>query len=84
MIGTNCGNCRFFNGASVKLVRLNKQGGFHAQNSDARHADLLTLPGIEKPKRGRMCTNVYVNQPVTDRMCCNFWDNPDAIREFDK
>lgn len=83
MIGTNCGNCRFFTGPATRFVNLNKQGGYKsASDARAANADLITLPGRALPTKARDCTNPYVAQPVTDRMCCNFWDNAGALREF--
>ena len=85
--GTNCGNCGFFAGKEVKPDSFNKQGGVDAPDAKhlamAKRADLITLPGTAKPKMCRVCAHTKVAMPVTDRMCCAFWDNPGAYREFD-
>jgi len=58
----------------------------------AKEADLITLPdSIPGTNCGNCsffqedhCNHPEVNQPVTARMCCIFWDHPDAKRAWIK
>lgn len=36
----------------------------------------------EVPAGSLYCKNDKVEQPVNERMCCYFWDNNNAIRNF--
>lgn len=87
VIGTNCGNCLYFRGRRVK-VRTNYQGGAIIRSREslslARMADLITLPGKISPRGARMCVNPRIDQPVNDRMCCDYWDNSEALREWER
>lgn len=57
----------------------------------AEKADLITLPiDITGTNCGNclyfkkgMCTNPKVNQPVTQKNCCNFWDHEGTTREWE-
>lgn len=90
--GTNCGNCKFTKGTekvSVDKDELNAQGGLIISDkkelSDAKNGDLITLPGKgTKPKKKIWCKNKGINQFVTDRMCCAYWDAPGVVRDFKK
>lgn len=87
--GTNCGNCKFFTGKEVPVgENLNEQGGITSRGEDdlakAKEGDLITLPGKAKPTIARECSHKDIKQPVNDRMCCAYWDNPGAYREFKK
>ena len=63
----------------------------------AKKADLIVLPeGIEgtncfncswvmdKGGDARLCEHPDVNQDVTKRMCCKWWDNPKVKRSWGK
>lgn len=86
--GTNCGNCKFFTGAkvAVKDLKLNDQGGVAAPDSEhlalAKKGDLVTLPMAGSPDEARVCGHKEIDQVVTDHMCCAYWDNPGAMREW--
>lgn len=87
--GTNCGNCKFFTGKKAELQEnLNEQGGVKSPDAEhlalAKKGDLITLPGDAKPTDTRMCAHKEIDQFVNDRMCCAYWDNPGAYREFKK
>lgn len=87
--GTNCGNCKFFTGNKVPVLEnLNQQGGIASRGADdlalAKKGDLITLPGKEQPIDARECAHPEIKQPVNNRMCCAYWDNPGAYREFKK
>ena len=86
--GTNCGNCRFFTGAKVDAgsLKTNDQGGIDSPDPEhlklAKEGDLITLPGRGQPTAARACAHKKIDQVVTDRMCCAYWDNPGARREW--
>lgn len=87
--GTNCGNCTFSKGAkAMEGQKLNEQGGTTPPDKDkmklAKTADLVTLPGKAKPTIVMWCQNKKVDQAISDRMCCAYWDNPGAYRAFGK
>lgn len=58
----------------------------------AKAADLITLPkDVEGTNCGncqyvrledQYCTHPEVDQKVSPKMCCAFWDNPGAKREW--
>lgn len=86
--GTNCGNCKFFTGTkvAVKDLKLNDQGGVAASDAEhlalAKKGDLVTLPMAGKPTEACVCEHKEIDQVVTDHMCCAYWDNPGAKREW--
>lgn len=86
--GTNCGNCRFFGGHRPgKKPSLDPQGGIRIEGAAlkrAETADLITLPGRAAPGEDHICAHPKVDQPVNNRMCCAFWDNPGARREWEE
>lgn len=89
--GTNCGNCSWRKGAEVKKVEpeeLNAQGGLKITDSkdlkNAKTSDLVTLPGKGEVKTAFFCAHKKVDQWVTDRMCCIYWDAPGVLRDFGK
>lgn len=87
--GTNCGNCKF--GATrerAKKSELDSQGGFlvpYDAIKRAREADLITLPGrpAVKPTQKLHCDHKEVQQWVTPRMCCAFWDAEGVKRAWE-
>lgn len=85
LFGTNCGNCKYFTGKTAH-PKLNSKGGVHIVNrialKRAEKADLITLPGSQGPDDSKLCEHKEVLQPVNDRMCCAFWDSPEALREW--
>jgi hypothetical protein len=88
--GTTCANCMYTKDqVSSKVVPgdLNKFGGIDAvtpsDKKNAKLADIITMPGKKLPTKKYMCNNPYVMQWVTERMCCNLWDHPGIIRNFD-
>lgn len=89
--GTNCGNCIWFRNTETKTVdskELNSHGGLHITNDkdlkNAKSSDLVTLPGAGTVKTAAFCKHQKVNQWVTERMCCIFWDAPGVLRDFGK
>lgn len=86
LFGTNCGNCRFFTGRVCDGEEINRQGGIvilTGQDLDnAKRADLITLPEKQHATKARLCTHPKVAQPVNDRMCCAYWDNIGALRQW--
>ena len=90
VVGTTCSNCSYTKGqvsAPVKKEDLNKFGGIDAvsptDKKNAKAADIITMPGAKFPTKKYMCNNPKVMQWVTERMCCNLWDHPGIIRNFD-
>ena len=87
LFGTNCGNCKYFTGKTAH-AKLNDQGGVKITGAvllkRAKEADLITLPGSQGPDDTRECEHKDVMQPVNDRMCCAYWDNDKARREWEK
>lgn len=89
VVGTNCGNCEFSKGAKdVKDAKLDEQGGTIPPDDKkkelAKKADLITMPGKAEPKAIKWCKHKEVDQPISDRMCCAFWNNPGAHRSYGK
>lgn len=87
MFGTNCGNCKFFTGRTVHNTHedQNSQGGLVIAKSDldnAKRGDLITLPGSASPTAGAVCTHPKIAMPVNNRMCCAYWDNSGAYRQW--
>jgi hypothetical protein len=87
--GTNCANCIHWVKESEKPVdknELNEFGGLKAPNEAyvemAKHVDLVTLPGKANVKIKAYCNHEDIHDFVTERMCCAYWDNEDAKREF--
>jgi hypothetical protein len=90
IIGTTCANCvHTKDQVSAKVTRkdLNKFGGIspvsETDKKNAKAADVITMPGEKFPTEKHMCSNPDVMQWVTERMCCNLWDHPGIIRNFD-
>lgn len=88
--GTTCANCIYTKDqVSTKVLSgdLNQFGGITAttqsDKKNARAADIITMPGKKLPTTKHMCNNPNVMQWVTERMCCNLWDHPGLIRNFD-
>lgn len=86
IVGTSCINCDFIKGEKHEKVtrdELNKNGGIDSTTkSDLAHAkkaDLITMPGHKYPSEKVWCNNENVQQWVTERMCCNFWNAPGII-----
>ena len=60
----------------------------------AKHADLITLPESVQGtncgnceyfvKKTKFCKHEEVQQTVSDKMCCKYWDHPDAKRAWEK
>lgn len=93
MQGTNCANCKFIDtDESVRIEdakkELNKQGGTIPANKQqmqmAKDGDLITMPGKDTPTHMIMCVHPKIKQYVTERMCCAYWDNPEALRAYGK
>lgn len=85
LFGTNCGNCKHFASAGNRVLPLNAQGGLviaEANVPRAKAADLITLPTRARPELRGDCLHPEVIQPVNDRMCCAFWDNVRALRQW--
>ena len=87
--GTNCGNCSWKKGADVRAVEpseLNSNGGLKIKDKkdlkNAKISDLVTLPGKGTAKTAFFCAHKKVDQWVTDRMCCIYWDAPGVVRDF--
>jgi hypothetical protein len=90
VVGTTCTNCTFTKDQpTTKVIAgdLNAQGGITPQTpsdkKNAKAADVITMPGKKLPTKKYMCNNPLVMQWVTERMCCNLWDHPGLIRNFD-
>jgi hypothetical protein len=87
LFGTNCGNCKFFVGRDLSKNKppMNDQGGVMYDEKGverAEHADLVTLPGDDSATETRNCTHPEVKLPVNNRMCCAYWDNHGALRQW--
>jgi uncharacterized protein YaaR (DUF327 family) len=87
--GSNCKNCIHWVKESEKPVdksELNENGGLkptsEAYVAMAKHADLITLPGKATVKVKAYCNHEDINDFVTERMCCAYWDNKEAKRPF--
>jgi hypothetical protein len=87
--GTNCANCIWLKKDSEKPVdksELNSNGGLkptsEAYIDMAKHVDLVSLPGKATVKTKAFCDHEDVQDFVTERMCCAYWDNEDAKRDF--
>ena len=87
--GTNCANCIWLKKGSEKPVdksELNSNGGLkptsEAYVDMAKHVDLVSLPGKATVKTKAFCDHEDVQDFVTERMCCAYWDNEDAKRDF--
>ena len=87
--GTNCANCIWLKKDSKKPVdksELNSNGGLkptsEAYVDMAKHVDLVSLPGKATVKTKAFCDHEDVQDFVTERMCCAYWDNEDAKRDF--
>lgn len=91
VIGTNCSNCKFLNTSSATKAEdgdLNPQGGMKITEPDklklAQTADLITLPGKKIPTNKVGCKHPKIQQFVTERMCCGYWDAVGVLRSFTK
>jgi hypothetical protein len=89
VIGTTCANCNFTKdqvSSKVTKADLNKFGGITpitpTDKKNAKAADVITMPGEKFPTKKYMCNNEHVMQWVTERMCCNLWEHPGLIRNF--
>ncbi len=88
--GTNCANCKFSSDKHEKVDKseLDPQGGLKMTDKKvlktAQDADLVTLPGKATTTEKFMCTHPKVKLPVTERMCCAFWDAQGILRAFGK
>jgi dephospho-CoA kinase len=87
--GTNCKNCVYWNKESEQKVdksELNENGGLKAPNESyikmAKHADLVTLPGKATVNMKAFCGHEDIQDFVTERMCCAYWDGKGVKREF--
>jgi hypothetical protein len=90
VMGTTCANCTYTKdqiSAPIDKKDLNRFGGItpttDTDKKNAKAADVVTMPGEKFPKEKHMCSNPYVMQWVTERMCCNLWDHPGIIRSFE-
>ncbi len=79
--------------AAVEKELKNSQGGYMQSGEElarAKKADLLTLPpGVEgtncancKFQKDGFCKHKEVQQAVTPRMCCAFWDAEGCVRAW--
>ncbi len=92
VIGTNCYNCMYTskNAEPVEHSELNDQGGLDQTEEDtlkrAEKADLITLPGgsMTDAVNKKFCNHPKIQMYVTVRMCCAYWDKPDARRPWKK
>jgi hypothetical protein len=76
----------------IKIFEEEKDGMDRLER--AEHSDLITLPeNIEGTNCGnckffdsktKMCMNTEVNQKVTARMCCKYWDAEGVKREWEE
>lgn len=87
--GTNCGNCKATTDTKTKKAsNLNKQGGTIPSNDKelelAKNGDLITMPGTEQATIMAWCKHPKINQWVTKRMCCAYWDAPGTLRTYGK
>lgn len=86
--GTNCLNCswaNFKNTAAVTPDELNSQGGLNISKDNmakAKHSDLITLPGKAQVVNKFWCDHKDVDQYVTERMCCKYWDAEGTKRDW--
>ena len=87
--GTSCVNCDFTKHQKTEKVTeddLNKFGGIDPTSKQdiagAKKADLITMPGAKFPTIKLWCKQPAVDQWVTERMCCNFWNAPGIHEEY--
>jgi hypothetical protein len=87
--GTNCGNCIWWNKKSEQPVdkfELNENGGLKAPNEAyitmSKHVDLVTLAGKASVDKKALCGHEEIQDFVTERMCCAYWDGKGVKREF--
>lgn len=87
--GTNCGNCMYTQkSVSEKINKedLNSQGGIDSKSEKdlelAEKADLITLPGEMSVDTKKHCNHPMVDQFVTSRMCCAYWDSEGTHRAY--
>jgi hypothetical protein len=83
----------------AKPLETNQQGGFDPQTDPQikrfKHVDLITLPEDIKGTncgncsymrhQGKIgfCTHKEIQDWVTDRNCCAYWDHPNARRSWE-
>lgn len=87
--GTNCGNCMYTQKSVSEKVEkedLNSQGGIDSKAKKdlklAEKADLITLPGDMLTDTKKHCNHPMVDQFVTSRMCCAYWDSEGTHRAY--
>ena len=90
VVGTTCASCKFTKDQPTETIEkedLNKYGGITPTEKvdikNAFAADVITMPGAKFPKQKHWCSNRMVDQWVTERMCCNLWEHPGLIKQFD-
>ena len=76
--------------------KKDKQGGFIYTGDEslgkAKVADLITLPkdvkgtncGNCKFMSNGFCNNENIQLPVTEKMCCSYWDSEGALRSWEE
>ena len=86
--GTNCANCKF---AAAERIPVSKnevceQGGLWIKDKKdlekAKKGDLVTLPGKATVTEKFYCFHSKIDQYVTARMCCLYWDAEGVSRQF--
>jgi hypothetical protein len=88
--GTNCANCKYAHKERTKVSKseLDPQGGLKITNKEdlrnAKHSDLVTLPGKGTVTEKFYCEHKDIKQFVTERMCCAYWDATGTLRAFGK
>lgn len=90
ILGTNCFNCMWIDQETKMVNReeLNDEGGINPKTGyemkKAKVADLITLPGGSKDdaENKRLCKHSKIKMYVTQRMCCNYWDNEQVKRPW--
>lgn len=85
--GTTCFNCTFTKEQKVEQIsskEINKQGGIDLPKGFdyelAKAVDVITMPGDKTVTTKKWCKNSLVNQWVTERMCCNYWDHEGLLQ----
>lgn len=79
----------------IKLYEFESEAADDLDRLDrAEHADLITLPenitgtNCSNCKfvdlKTKMCNHPEVNQKVSERMCCKYWDAEGTKREWEK
>jgi hypothetical protein len=87
--GTTCKNCSFSQTKpSVKVSKdeLNEFGGLTPTDKKDianQKGGVITMPGKNSQlKNCGVVSHQQINQYVTERMWCNFWNVPGTLRSF--